>query len=222
MNPLQKINLRRIEREDIPLLWQWSRNEELSFFNAFSTNKSRAEFEREYESNLGDNTIKDFLILLEEKEMPIGFCGIKEINWIDRHGEIFISVCDEKARKKGIAILALLLLSKIAFAELNLNKIYSKVASHNERTLNLIKDWGFVHEGTLREMHFYHNSYYDIHIYGLLRKEINDLLGTAIEKISKHLYPSCTDETIKQIIANVNLIAGIESSSGKAYAVTSS
>lgn len=199
MTPLQKISLRRIEKEDIPLLWQWSRNEELSFFNAFTTNKSRAEFEREYESRVGNPDLVDFLILHGAGETPVGFCGIKDINWVDRCGELFISICEEKARKNGVATIAVLITAKIAFYELNLNKIYARVASHNERQLKMMTDWGFVHEGTLREMHYHNDFYYDVRVYGILRREAAAFLQTTVEKAARYIFPGCGDEMLAQI-----------------------
>lgn len=199
MQSSQKISLRRIEKEDIPLLWQWSRNEELSFFNAFTTNKSKAEFYKDYEAQVGNASLSDFLILHGDDETPVGFCGIKDINWVDRHGEIFISICDEKARKNGVATIAVLITVKIAFYELNLNKIYAKVASHNKRMLQMMVDWGFSHEGTLREMHYRNDSYFDTYVYGILRREAVVFLETAVEKAARNLFPGCGDETLSQI-----------------------
>lgn len=209
-----KIGLRRIEREDISLLWKWSRSEELAFFNAFTSNKSKAEFEKEYESGIGNNTLKDYVILQGDDEIPTGFCGIKDISWVDRHGELFISICDESARKSGTATIAVLMLMKIAFYELNLNKVYVKIAAHNARMMNMMGDWGLVNEGVLREMHYHNNRYYDVHVFGLLRSEANKMIRTAIGKIAKHLFPGCTNEIIDQIKAALDTITDNQSSPG--------
>lgn len=208
MAPVQKIYLRRIEREDVGLLWQWSKNEELAFFNAFTSNKTKAEFEKDYDSSVGSSSTMDYLIVQSDDESPIGFCGLKDISWIDRHGEIFISICDKKARKAGIATIAVLILTKIAFYELNLNKIYAKIASHNKRMMNMMSEWGFVHEGTLREMHYANNKYFDVVVYGILKSEAQLLMETAISKVAKHLFPGCSDEVINSIKEEVNRIMG--------------
>jgi RimJ/RimL family protein N-acetyltransferase len=203
----EKVSLRRIEREDIPLLTNWNRNQELGFFNAFTNNKSRAEFERYYESKLDDDTLQDYLILCGEEEKPVGFCGIKDINWIDRSGEVFVSVCEKESRAKGVAASALLYLAITAFFELNMNRIYGKVAANNKRSGNLMEECGLTHEGTLREAHYHHNQYYDIHIYGLLKREAAPHLNAALTKVLNHFSDGCTDESIERIKSVINNIS---------------
>jgi RimJ/RimL family protein N-acetyltransferase len=203
----EKVSLRRIEREDIPLLCNWNRNQELGFFNAFTNNKSKAEFEKIYESNLEDNSMRDFLILCGEEEQPVGFCGLKDINWIDRYGEVFVSVCEKDARAKGVAATALLLLAISAFCEMNLNRIYGKVASNNKRSKTLMEECGLTHEGVLREAHYHHDQYYDIHIYGLLKKEAGPHLNAALTKVLNHFSDGCTQESVEKIKSYVNSIS---------------
>ncbi|GAF84827.1 unnamed protein product, partial [marine sediment metagenome] len=57
------IELRRIERDDLPLLWKWNLNKELGYLSAFTNNKSLADFQREFDSKLGDTSILDYMIL---------------------------------------------------------------------------------------------------------------------------------------------------------------
>ncbi|MFA6566688.1 MAG: GNAT family protein [Victivallales bacterium] len=200
----EKVSLRRIEREDVPLLCKWNRNQELGFFYAFTNNKSRAEFEKFYEANLEDISLQDYLILCGEEEAPVGFCGIKDINWIDRSGEVFVSVCEKDARAKGVAATALLYLAITAFYEMNMNRIYGKVASNNKRSGTLMEECGLTHEGTLREAHYHHDQYYDIHIYGLLKREAGPHLNAALTKVLNHFSDGCTDESIERIKTVIN------------------
>ena len=200
------VNLRRIEKEDIVLLYKWSRNQELGFFNAFANNISMIELEKQYDAKLADNSILDYLILLGEEENPVGFCGIKDINWIDRSGEMFVSVCEKDAREKGVAYSALLHLAVIAFYEMNLNRVFGKVASNNKRSGNLMEQCGLVRQGTLREAHYHHDHYYDVHIYGLLKKEATPLLSFALSKVVSHYSSGCTDEALEKMKTVINKI----------------
>jgi RimJ/RimL family protein N-acetyltransferase len=215
MIPMQRVWLRRIEREDIPLLCDWSRSDELAFFNAFTSNKPRAAFEREYEQNIGSSSLMDYLIISGDNETPVGFCGLKDINWVDRHAELFISVCNEQARREGLATIAILMLVKIAFFEQNLNKLVFSVSEHNERILNLIRKWGFRHEGTMREMHYFNNVYYDLQIFGILRREAEQFFQTAFENVSTYLFPNAGREVLSQVFHSMQNIMNMSSSPGE-------
>lgn len=204
--------LRRIEREDIPTLWNWSLNDELAFFNAFTSHKARAHFEQDYEANVHNQSLMDYLIIAGAEKKPVGFCGLKDINWVDRHAELFIAVCDDKARKQGMATIAILLLVKIAFFERNLNKLVFKVSEHNVRIMNLIEKWGFSHEGTLRQMHYFNSRYYDLHVYGVLRSEIEQFFDSIIDNLTQYMFPNAGEPVIQQIKNTIFNITGMHGS----------
>lgn len=212
MVPSMYVCLRRIEREDIPLLWEWSMNDELAYFNAFTSHKSKAQFEIDYEANINNQSLMDYLIIAGEDKKPVGFCGLKDINWVDSYAEVFISICDENARKRGVATIAILMLVKIAFYERNLNKLIFKISEHNTKVMNLIKKWGFKHEGTLREMHYLNNRYYNIIIFGVLKSEAEVFFNTAIKNIVSYLFPGADEETYMQIEMFVQNIIGLNGS----------
>lgn len=204
------VYLRRIEREDIPFLLEWNLNRELAEVAAFTNNKSLAEFQREYEENLSDNSILDYMIMIRDSEKPIGFCGFKNISWIDRNAEIFISICDAEYWKNGYATIALMMLTKIAFFELNFHKIYAKISSVNEKTLGFIKKWGFKPEGVLKEMHYVNNKYNDSLIFGVLKKDIVSLLEFGLQEAVKFLLPKAgksseeVKENMKKWLGNIS------------------
>ena len=57
------------------------------------------------------------------------------------------------------------------FDELNLHRVQLTVFDYNKRAIALYEKLGFQHEGTFREFLHRDGRRYDMHLYGLLRRE---------------------------------------------------
>lgn len=58
-----------------------------------------------------------------------------------------------------------------AFEDRNLRRLSARVGSFNDASIGLLESLGFEHEGTLREAAWFRGEYYDMPLYGLLRKD---------------------------------------------------
>ena len=81
----------------------------------------------------------------------------------------------EDFQKRGIMIRAVKALINYGFTELGLNKVEIKVASENEKSRAIPERLGFVEEGILRQAEWLYDHYVDHVVYGLLKKEWDEI-----------------------------------------------
>lgn len=112
-----------------------------------------------------------FSIRRIEDDALIGFCELDGIEWNNGASGLGIGLGDPETWGKGYGREAMQLLLRFAFHELNLHRIGLTVFSYNNRAIALYEGLGFVREGTERERLHRDGTRYDMHYYGLLRRE---------------------------------------------------
>jgi len=75
---------------------------------------------------------------------------------------------------KGIASLALIALSKYAFEQFDLNRIFAGVFQGNKASMRVLEKSGFVLEGRLRKSVYKENRFKDQLMYSILKEELLD------------------------------------------------
>ena len=115
----------------------------------------------EMESQWVDAVLKDrsrtrLVLAIEDKAdgALVGFAYLNGIDWFARNAELGLLIGERSRQGKGLAKEALTLVAGYAFATLNLNKLYLRVAAFNARALGLYRDFGFVEEGRQRQQAF--------------------------------------------------------------------
>jgi len=110
-----------------------------------------------------------------EKEMFIGYCGITNIDFRNRRGEISFLVDPDRVNDKKIYredfLSVLHMLCKYGFEELNLNKLFTETFSFRTKHIEILEEFGFKSDGILRSHHFTNGQYYDSVIHSLLISE---------------------------------------------------
>jgi len=111
-----------------------------------------------------------------QKDGDIGTIGLNHIDWRSHTAELsWFLIGEVKYRSWGYGTEAVFLLLDYAFNHLNLNKIGLYTMALNEGARAVYQKMGFQEEGVLREQKFKNGQYIDVHIYGLLREDFNDL-----------------------------------------------
>ena len=102
----------------------------------------------------------------------IGYCGITNIDFKNRRGEISFLVNPVRAAKKGIYkrdfLAALNMLCKYGFEELNLNKLFTETFDFRKDHLKILQEFGFRKEGKLKSHYFGGGKYFDSLIHSIL------------------------------------------------------
>jgi RimJ/RimL family protein N-acetyltransferase len=136
---------------------------------------------KEMEAHWVDAVLKDqsrtrVVLAIEDKadRVFVGFVYLNNIDWFARNAEFGILVGERSRQGRGLAKDALALVACYAFRTLNLNRLYLRVVSLNERALRLYRSFGFVEEGIQRQHAFLRGRYYDVVLMGLLRREFEE------------------------------------------------
>lgn len=76
------------------------------------------------------------------------------IDWINSHAEMGVFIGERTSLGKGLGKEAVRLILKYTFEDLNLNKLYLKVARSNLQAIKVYESCGLKVEGEMRE-HFW-------------------------------------------------------------------
>jgi len=109
-------------------------------------------------------------ITCKPDDTVIGMCGF---NYWDRHDRR-ASVGFDLARaywRQGIMREALQVVLHFGFVQMGLNRIEADCSAENVASAGLLQACGFVQEGRQREQYYEDEAYYDLLLFGLLRRE---------------------------------------------------
>jgi len=120
----------------------------------------------------------------------IGYCGITNIDFRNRRGEISflvnpVRVKDEKLYRQDL-LSALYMLCEYGFGRLNLNKLFTETFESRNQHISILEGFGFCLEGRLREHVFVNGQYQVSLIHSVLSSEwtlsIKDRIGKYVER----------------------------------------
>lgn len=178
----KEINLWAVERSDLVHNYNWGNDPELvKLTGMIPFPKSSWEIERWYESIQGNPNIHTFSIKLNDGTY-IGNVEVSNIDLKNRKGEVGIMIGSPNSRGKGYGGEALQLMSRFAFEEMNLNKLYAKVLEFNHRAKKLFESCGYQMEGMERKSFYTWGKYWDVVLFGMLKDEFIEKYGRKIEK----------------------------------------
>lgn len=118
-----------------------------------------------------DSTRKDFIVCLKSNDTPIGFVGLRNIDYKNAKAESFMCIGEKEQWGKGYGYDIKKSIVKYSFESLNLNKIYSHHLIHNKAMININLKLGGKQEGILREDAYSEGTLTDRVIISILKKE---------------------------------------------------
>lgn len=117
-----------------------------------------------------------FSILVSEEigdERLIGYCGLVNIDYISRRGEVSFLVEPSRVSNRELYkddfTAVLRMLCAYAFCQLNLNKIYTETYVFRKDHIHILEEFGFEKDGILREHQYKNGRYYDSVIHSVIR-----------------------------------------------------
>ncbi|MGD2145008.1 MAG: GNAT family protein [Anaerolineae bacterium] len=171
----ERVRLRPIERDDLPLFVEWFSDPDvrrhLDVYLPFSMAQEEQWFE-----DLQDRLKRKEIVALTVETAEgtrIGNVSLFDINWKDRSAELGITIGDSAYWSQGYGSDAVRTMLGVAFRQMNLHRVYLRVHEDNARGIGCYEKSGFRHEGTLRKSVFREGTYYDAHIMGILRSEFD-------------------------------------------------
>lgn len=175
-----RVYLRALEMEDAELTHAWRLDPvhnngiiTMRRYSSLSTEKKWLE-----------NAIKDhevlkatrMAIVKKDNNEMIGIVSLKSIDMITRQASegIFIG----RNRGMGYSVEARILNLEVAFMDLGLQRVTSRILCENNASIASVKKVGFIHEGVLRQAAYKDGCFKDIAVFSLLREEYIKLYGS--------------------------------------------
>jgi len=170
----KRISLAPIKREYIDSFLKWFNDPEITQYLTMYRPMTRME-EEDWMENLKkrEDTIRFSIVIPFEdgSENLIGNCGIHNIDWKNRVGELGIVIGEKEYQNKGYGTEAMELLLEYGFNTVNLNRIELVVYHYNIRALRSYEKIGFKEEGRKKQFMWNKGKYYDAIIMGILAEE---------------------------------------------------
>lgn len=180
----ERIRLRAIEREDLPLYVNWLNDPEVRQYLPMFLPISQA-FEQDWYENMRKQPLVEQGLMIEIKTpqgwVPIGNVRIFNIELQNRNAELGIMIGEKQYWNQGYGSETMRLMLKHGFNTLNLHRISLWVDAHNLGGIRAYEKAGFVHEGRKRQAVFQDGRYYDLLLMGILRTEWQENLATSGE-----------------------------------------
>ena len=167
------INLRPILESDLQKLYDW-RND--PYIMARTRQQEKLEWSNHLEWFKNLNPSKDVMRVIEAVDeyktpvKPIGACGITNIDWISRSGELSIYIGEKEYRGCAVGILVMQELKRICFDSLNLRRFWAEVYGFNTPMMRLMEKTGFRYDGVLTATVWKDGAYQNSHFYYFMQE----------------------------------------------------
>lgn len=168
-----RVQLRPIERDDLPRFVEWFSDPEVRRHLLVYLPFSLAQEERWFENLQGRlERQEDVLLGIETIDgVHIGNIGLHSINWKNRSAELGIVIGEKAYWNQGYGTDAIRTLLGLAFREMNLHRVFLRVDEDNARGIRCYEKVGFRREGTMREVEFKEGEYHDQYMMSILESE---------------------------------------------------
>lgn len=161
------IYLKAIEFEDLSLLQEWRNNPQYrKYFREYREINTEMQKNWYQTRVLSDPNTIMFAIHSKETYQTIGCCGLCNINWINRSGEISVYIGDTYLDERASDACTLLI--EYAFQILGLHKVWAEVYQLDIKREKMLKNLGFRLDGVQRDHYFYKGKWFGSSLYSLL------------------------------------------------------
>lgn len=169
----QRLVLKKLSPEDFASLFGNYPDAEVKKLLGLSSDEELA---KEKEKSKGgyktyDRSICAFLLVLKDTGETIGRCGYH--NWYSQHrrAEIGYLLMKEEHKRKGYMSEAMKAILDYGFNTMSLNRVEACIGPANIASQSLVKKYGFVLEGYLRQHFVRTDAAEDSLIFSLLKEE---------------------------------------------------
>ena len=170
----ERVRLRGMEKEDLPMFVRWFNDPEVRRNLDIVQPLSMGQEEKWY-ADILNRPAEEHPLCIEIKQgedwIFIGNLGFLRIDHHDRSAEIGIAIGEKQYWNKGYGTEAMRLLVDHGFENLNFNRLYLHVYETNPSGKRSYEKAGFSVNGRLREARFLEGEYVDVFIMSILKSE---------------------------------------------------
>lgn len=171
-----RITLRCLDSSDTEHILRWLGKNPLINKIGIPFPISKEELRMWVARSSNDKGSDKILYIIEQEEfLPIGICGLFNIEDSSRRAEYSILIGDSNYQGHDYGSESTSLILDLAFNLLNLNRIESFVLFDDERAIHSFSKGGFKKEGELYEYTYVNGEYKNVFILSILKKEYEEL-----------------------------------------------
>ena len=158
------MNLRVVEKEDLPLIVEWANDPEFNGEHEPIMQLSRTELEK-WHANLAP---EEKWFLIEKKGgTKVGMVRHDSRAWATTVGSVLIP----SERGKGYCTEALRIMVDYLFLSKDIVRVQACANEENAASQRVLEKVGFTKEGTMRKSSFSRGKWVDMAVYSILREE---------------------------------------------------
>lgn len=181
----ERIYLAPMDMDDAPNYIRWLNDPETFIFLQANGQVFNKLNEEQFLMGVMERGEPHFSIRLCETDKHIGGCGLINLDWVNRRGELGIMIGEAAYRNQGYGQEAIKLLLDHAFYILNLNSVSLIHYEFNRRAARCYHKCGFKKAGRLRKARLINGQFFDIivmdilardHSGGLFRQHLNNII----------------------------------------------
>ena len=170
----ERIRLRAVEREFLPLFVSWLNDPEVKAHLSIYLPFSQADEEGWYE-NMLKSPAESRPLTIEARQgegwKTIGNCGLHQPDHKNRSAEFGLVIGDKTFWNHGYGTETTRLMVSHGFNTLNLHRIFLRVFENNPPAIRVYEKAGFIHEGRMRQAEYRDGEYIDVLLMSILRDE---------------------------------------------------
>src|SRR5690554_3734184 len=167
-----KIYLRLMELKDVTYKVEWINNNKVNRTLNFEFPISIVNTENWVRNTANKGNRKDFIVCDIETNLPIGYAGLLQIDFINKKSETYLGIGNTDYWGRGIGLEIKYLLCEYAFDYLNLEKVYSYHHNDNYSMIRINEKLGGKTDNVLRkDLHLPNNIIKDRIIMSILKDE---------------------------------------------------
>jgi len=167
------VNLRAIEKDDLPQLMQWRNKPEFRKYFRETSEINISKQNKWFDMINAINSIhKMFAIVDSESNKLLGACGLCYIDWVNRSADfsIYIGHNDIYIDNK-YAVEASELLVDYGFNVLNLHRLWAEIYSIDKAKKIFFDNINFNLDGELRHTYWHNNEWHNSLFFSLLSRD---------------------------------------------------
>lgn len=172
----ERLILRKVTPADYIHLFENYSKVEIMDFLGYRTEDEYIKEEKRYQGGYTsfNRSFVLFLVINKSSGIVMGACGYH--NWIMDHdrAELGYWLHLDDFKEKGFMSEALKFVLDYGFRKMNLHRVEAMVSPQNKSSLNIMKKFGFVEEGFLRENYVVNEKHEDSLIFSKLFSEYNN------------------------------------------------
>lgn len=165
------VYLRLLSQDDLKDRVSWINDEENIQTLLFDWPTSIEKTQKWFSNVVFDNSKLNLSIVDMETNELIGMTGLLNIDRINHHAQLYITIGNKKYRGKRLPDEVIPLVLEYGFTELELKKIYLYTLPNNERGRHVYERNGFKQDGILRQQVYCRGKQQDLYVHSILKSE---------------------------------------------------